>query len=402
MTTVAVIGAVVGSEHVEGVPVAAILVAIVLIAVNGAFVAAEFALLASMRTRIEPLAEDGRMTGRAALRAMGRLGPMLAGTQLGITICSLALGSVTEPAVAGSLESLFGGFGWPDTLSTVLAVVIALSIVVFLHLLFGEMVPRSIALAAPERALLALSVPVGAFVAVFRPVIWFLNLLARFGARLFGVQPSDELRSAATSAELSIMLEESAEEGLLEGDEAELLSSALSFVERTVSEIMVPSSRMVTVPADATVADIERVVVETGHTRILLVGAANGSGGRSRGGAGRGGAGGGRSASAVTGFVHAKDLLRMAPEQRDRPVPIRPRSLMAVPEEITLPELLVDMRARRAHLAVVIDDHGATVGMVTMEDVLECIVGDIRDETDRLVDLAGEQVDEGGATSGDR
>ncbi|HKY14007.1 MAG TPA: CNNM domain-containing protein, partial [Microthrixaceae bacterium] len=140
MRIVAGMGAVLGTEHVEGVPVAAIIVAIVLIAVNGAFVAAEFALLASMRTRIEPLAEDGRMTGRAALLAMGRLGPMLAGTQLGITICSLALGSVTEPAVAGALESLFGRFDWPDTLSTVVAVVIALSIVVFLHLLFGEMV----------------------------------------------------------------------------------------------------------------------------------------------------------------------------------------------------------------------------------------------------------------------
>ena len=401
MRIVAGMGAVLGTEHVEGVPVAAIIVAIVLIAVNGAFVAAEFALLASMRTRIEPLAEDGRMTGRAALLAMGRLGPMLAGTQLGITICSLALGSVTEPAVAGALESLFGRFDWPDTLSTVVAVVIALSIVVFLHLLFGEMVPRSIALAAPERALLALSVPVGAFVAVFRPLIWFLNLLARLGARLFGVEPSDELRSAATSAELSIMLEESAEVGLLEDDEVVLLTSALSFVERRVSEIMVPSSRMVTVPSDATVADIERVVVESGHTRILLVGGANGSSARRRGGSSAA-----VGARAVAGFVHAKDLLRMAPEQRDRPVPIRPRSLMAVPEEITLPALLVDMRARRAHLAVVIDDHGATVGMVTMEDVLECIVGDIRDESDRLVERLDEQsddeADEGGARRGDR
>ncbi|HKY16533.1 MAG TPA: hemolysin family protein, partial [Microthrixaceae bacterium] len=308
---------------------------------------------------------------------------------------------VTEPAVAGALESLFGRFDWPDTLSTVVAVVIALSIVVFLHLLFGEMVPRSIALAAPERALLALSVPVGAFVAVFRPLIWFLNLLARLGARLFGVEPSDELRSAATSAELSIMLEESAEVGLLEDDEVVLLTSALSFVERRVSEIMVPSSRMVTVPSDATVADIERVVVESGHTRILLVGGANGSSARRRGGSSAA-----VGARAVAGFVHAKDLLRMAPEQRDRPVPIRPRSLMAVPEEITLPALLVDMRARRAHLAVVIDDHGATVGMVTMEDVLECIVGDIRDESDRLVERLDEQsddeADEGGARRGDR
>jgi CBS domain containing-hemolysin-like protein len=369
--------------------IGALLVAVALVALNGVFVAAEFALLAATRTRLEPMAEAGGRMARSALSAMGRLGPMLAGTQLAITICSLLLGSVIEPVVAELLEDLSGRVV-PVGVARVIGVVLALGIVAFFHLLFGEMVPKSMALSQPEDVLLALAVPVSAFVWVFRPVIWFLNLLARLGARAFGVEASDELRSAATSAELSVMLAESVEEGLLEGDEAELLSSALSFVERRVRDVMVPRDRVVAVTAAASVGEIEEIIRTTGHTRVVIT-EGDLADGVSR-----------PDLDAVAGFVHAKDLLRLPEDFRDMPLPFRPRRTIAVPADQTLSDLLVTMRARRVHVALVVGPAtGArhTEGIVTLEDVLESIVGDIVDETDRRtgVDDAGvDEVDDAG------
>jgi CBS domain containing-hemolysin-like protein len=208
--------------------------------------------------------------------------------------------------------------------------------------------------------------PIAAFVWVLRPVIWSLNAMARLGARAFGVTSSDELRATATSAELSVMLEESAGEGLIADEEAELLSRSLSFVERTAADVMVPRDAIVAVDADATVAEIEDVVRSSGHTRLLVAQAA------SRG-----------DLDAVTGFVHAKDLLRLPASMADEPLPFRPRLVVAVPPDRTLSDLLVIMRARRVHVAIVVDDARRTLGMATLEDLLESIVGDIVDETDR-------------------
>jgi CBS domain containing-hemolysin-like protein len=347
----------------------------VLIALNGFFVAAEFAVLASLRARIEPLAEQ-RWSARVALGAMASLGRVLAGTQLGVTTCSIVLGSVCEPAIAGLLREIGTWVHVPTGAADVVAVVLSLGLVVFLHLLFGEMVPKSIAVSGPERTLLWVVLPLAAFVWVLRPVLWALNGLARLGARPFGVSSSDELRATANSAELSMMLEESAGEGLIADQEAELMARSLAFVERTASEVMVPRDQIVAVEADATVAEIEDVIRRSGRTRLLVAQSA------SRGGV-----------DAVSGFVHAKDLLRLPPELADQPIPFRPRLVVAVPPDRTLADLLVLMRSRRVHVAVVADARQRTLGMVTLEDVLESIVGDIADETDR----EGRSPDDGGA-----
>jgi CBS domain containing-hemolysin-like protein len=355
----------IGSTVVHGFPFAAIVVAVVLLALNGFFVAAEFSLLASLRARIEPLADE-RRSARVALSSMGRLGAMLAGTQLGVTVCSIVLGSVSEPAVDGLLREIGGWTHVPRAVAGILAVVLSLSFVAFLHLLFGEMVPKSIALSGPERVLLVVAMPIAAFVWVLRPIIWGLNLLARLGARAFGVTSSDELRATATSAELSVMLEESVGEGLIADQEADLLVRSLSFVQRTAADVMVPRDEIVAVDADATVADIEEVVRSSGHTRLLVAKDA------SRG-----------DLDAVSGFVHAKDLLRLPASMANEPLPFRPRLVVAVPPERTLADLLVIMRARRVHVAIVVDEFQHTLGMATLENVLESIVGDIVDETDR-------------------
>lgn len=337
-----------------------VVLAVLLVLANGFFVAMEFALLASLRSRIEE--QGGKLRGDLALRSMGRLGTVLAGTQLGVTLASLALGSVAEPAADRTLESLFHAVGIPESFAQPIALVLALAIVVFIHLVVGEMVPKSIALAQPERTLLALVVPASGFVWLFAPVIWVLNRLAFVGSRLFGVEPADELRSTASAAELGLMIEESRGEGLIEDEDHELLTAALGFLERATSDVMVPRADIVAIARTATVADAEELMRSSGHSRVLMIG---------------------RDLDDVLGFVHAKDLLRLPLSLRDRPVPLDTvRMTLTVPPSRGLGEVLLSMRRARRHVAMVTDAQRCTVGMVTMEDVLETIVGDIVDETD--------------------
>jgi CBS domain containing-hemolysin-like protein len=340
----------------------ALIASAVLIALNGAFVAMEFAMLASVRARLEPMAEEGRFGAREALASMSSLGPTLAGTQLGVTIASLALGSLAEPRVESLFDDLLGVFHLPDAAVRVLALVVSLSLVVFLHLLFGEMVPKSIALAAPERTLVVLAPPVRLFVWLLRPVIAGLNLLARLGAVALGAQPSDELRVSRTAAELALMLEESSEEGLLGGDELELLTGALELVDRSVAELMVPAARVVSVPAGCSVAEAEEVARASGHSRLLVVEG---------------------DLDHVVGFIHVKDLLRLGPAEREQPLPVPLRANLQFAPSTAVGDVLVAMQTRRIHLAIVGEPSGRTVGMITLEDVLESMVGEIVDETDR-------------------
>lgn len=336
-------------------------IAALLILANGFFVAVEFALLASLRSRIEE--ESGKLRGDLALRSMGRLGTVLAGTQLGVTLASLALGSVAEPAADRFLESLLHRTGLPESVSDPLALVVALAIVVFFHLVIGEMVPKSLALTHPERTLLALSIPAAAFVWVFRPVIWALNRLAFLGSRLFGVEPADELRSTASAAELGLMIEESREEGLIEEDDHELLTAALGFLERGTGEVMVRRDDIVAIDRSASVADAEDLMRTSGHSRLLMIG---------------------HGLDDVLGFVHAKDLLQLPRATRHRAVPLDAvRMTLTVPPDRGLGDVLLAMRRARRHVAVVADPGRRTLGLVTMEDVLETIVGDIVDESDR-------------------
>jgi CBS domain containing-hemolysin-like protein len=343
------------------VAIAALAATIALVAVNGFFVATEFALLAARRDRIEPEADEGRLSARLALRSMGSLGTMLAGTQLGVTIASLGLGAVAEPAVASVLERLFHASDVPERLATTVSLVVALAVVVFLHLLFGEMLPKSLALASPERLLVAVSAPASGFVWLFRPVIWALNGMARGGARLLGVEPADELRSAHTAAEIGVMLEESRDEGLLEADETQLLASAIAFVGRCVEDVMVPIDRVVSVSIDDPMELVEATFRDSGHSRLVV-----------RNAEGR-----------MFGFVHVKDVLALGPEARRGPMP---RSVLrltfSVDPGTELGPVLLRMRAARRHLALVVDEGRQTIGMVALEDIVESIVGDITDETD--------------------
>ncbi len=226
-----------------------VVAAFVLLGANGLFVAKEFALIASRRTKLQGLADDGSLSARLAFEAASELPLQLASSQLGVTMASLGLGAVAEPMVAHGLESLFGAIGVPERVLETLAVVIGLAVVVFFHMVFGEMVPKYVALADPERTLKALAIPNRVYVAVFRPLIRVLGWLGHSGTRMFGIEPRTDLATIPTAEEIASMLAASREEGLIEEMAHDLLSGALDFGERPVHEVMIPSEQITWVRA---------------------------------------------------------------------------------------------------------------------------------------------------------
>lgn len=337
----------------------AMLVAVLLLAGNAFFVGAEFSLISARRDRLEGMAEGGVGRARTVIRASEHLSMMLAAAQLGITICSLGLGSLGEPAVAHQIEKVFDPLGVPEALLHPIAFVIALGIVTVLHILLGEMVPKNIAIAGPERTAIWMVPPLVAWMKVMRPVTWLLNWIANNVLRTFGVEPRDELDNAYTTDELANMVADSSREGLLDSQEHRRLIQTLSTVERTVADILVPIDRVTTVPAEPVLGDVERAVAATGFSRYPL-----------------------RTADgALVGYLHVKDVLGLAGEDPQSPVPAG--SLRALPEvraDAKLDEALAGLRRARSHLARV-DADDATVGVVALEDLVEEYVGTVRDAT---------------------
>jgi CBS domain containing-hemolysin-like protein len=341
---------------------APLLFAVLLLLANGFFVAAEFALIAARRSKIEQLAEQGEARAGRAAKAIGQLSFMLSAAQLGITMASLLLGFVAEPALARLLEGPLHDLGLPSATSHTIAFAVALTIVVFLHMVIGEMVPKNIAIAEPDRTALWLAGPMFGYAAVFRPLIRLLNGSANLILRALGVEPRDQLSEARTGDEIADMLAVSRREGLLEEVEHRLMTGALRFPLREVASVMVPRESVVAVSSGSTVEDVEAAALASGHSRIVVYG---------------------RDLDEVLGFVHVKDLLGVSAAARRRRLPTRlVRRMLVVPATRTLQQLLLAMRRARVHAALVVDGGGRTAGIVTLEDVLEVLVGDIRDEHD--------------------
>ena len=288
---------------------------------------------------------------------------MLAGAQLGITMASLGLGAVAEPALAHLIEEGIEPFvELPPTLLHTISFVVALTIVIFLHMVIGEMAPKNVAIADPEKTILWLALPFRGFTLVFRPVLWLLNAIANLTLRLMRVEPKDELHTVHTAPEIGRLIAESAESGLLKDFEHRLLTGAVDFGERDAAEVMVPRTEMIAVPLTVTPAEIERMVLEGGHSRFPIYA---------------------EDLDHVIGFFHSKDLLKIPNDRRERRLPRRLiRPMLVVPESKKLHPLLFDMRRERKHFALVIDEHGGTAGVVTLEDLLEELVGEISDEFD--------------------
>lgn len=343
----------------------ALVLALALLALNGWFVAVEFALITARRTRLEQERQAGSRAAGIGLTLIDELSLQLAGAQLGVTVASLLLGYVAEPAVSHLIETALAGVvSLPESVVRTVGFVVGLSIVVMAHMVLGEMVPKNLTLAAPERTLRLLAVPTRALTTVLRPVIWLLNALANLGLWLLRVESQDTLSDIHSAAELATMLDASREEGLIADAQHELLASALDFGGAPVSTVMVPRKRVVHVRRGDALADIEAVVVRSGHSRLPVVG---------------------RDLDEVLGFIHAKDLLTLRPDARDHPLPDRllRTELVELDENRPVEEAMVEMRRRRRHLGIAHDAEGHTTGLVTLEDLVEQLVGDIRDESDR-------------------
>ncbi|HEX2810038.1 MAG TPA: hemolysin family protein [Kineosporiaceae bacterium] len=361
-------------------PASALGLALVLLLLNAFFVGAEFAVISARRSQIEPLADAGRRAARTTLWAMEHVSLMLACSQLGITVCSLGLGAVAEPAIVHLLEVPFGALGLPPGVLHPIAFALALGVVIYFHVVVGEMVPKNLAIAGPERAALLLAPPLVGIGRGLSPLIKLLTAVTNGLLRLIRVEPKEELTSAFTAEEVHSIVTESRREGLLE-DEHNLLTGALELGERRAGDVMVPWDRLITVPVGSTPAEVEALVARTGFSRFPVVTFSDRAGGPAVTDGER------PSAEAdVVGYLHLKDLLYADDGQHELPVPDkRVRALVTVGALDEVEDVLAAMQRSGAHLARVVDENGATAGVVFLEDVLEELVGEVRDATQRPV-----------------
>jgi CBS domain containing-hemolysin-like protein len=339
-----------------------VVLAILLIGANAFFVGAEFSLISARRDRLEALAEQGKARAVTVIHAGEQLPSMLAGAQLGVTVASLLLGRIGEPAVADLLRSAFGLTGMHPALLHTLSFAIALAVVVTLHVLLGEMVPKNIALAGPERTAMLLVPPYLAYVRAARPFIVFYNKCANAILRALGVEPRDELDITVSPVELSEMIAESVSEGLLDPEEHTRLTRALQIGSRVVGDVAVPLTDVQAVQVASAgsgpmVGAVERALAQTGYSRFPVTGVDG----------------------KFVGYLHIKDVLTLSGDPQTVIDLALVRPLPRVPTSLPLADALSRMRRSNSHLALVTGEDGVVVAMVAMEDLVEDLVGSMRD-----------------------
>ncbi|NNN30059.1 HlyC/CorC family transporter [Streptomyces sp. S3(2020)] len=325
----------------------ALFVTVLLLIGSGFFVAAEFALVAAKRHRVEKAVAQGQRGAKAALAGMRELSLMLAGAQLGITVCTLGLGSVSKPAISHELDPLLHDLGLPSALSYGIAFVLAMVVVVFLHMVLGEMAPKSWAIAHPERSAMLLAPPFRAVVRTVRPLIAVLNRMSNALVRLCRVTPRDELASVHNREQLTHLVEESERLGLISESDSELLTRSLVEPETPVGDLRIPAAEITSVDGDAGIDDILRLAAEHDRTRLLV-----------------------QDAGTVLGSVHARDALVARARSRATSARALARPVPEVTQETTVADAIELLRRNRASLAVVRDGTGRLTGMVTLDDLL--------------------------------
>jgi CBS domain containing-hemolysin-like protein len=333
-----------------------------LIAANGFFVAAEFALVRSRRSRIEQLASEGSTGASTVIEQLDRIDEYLAACQLGITMASIGIGFLGEPAVAQLVEPIFGGFS--HGVAVAISVAIAYTLTTTLHVVVGEQAPKYFAIARPERSARSIAAPLRWFRRVSAPFTVALTWMSNGLVRLFGVRPS-ELEDQPSTEDLKVLISQSAVGGDLDPGEATMLGGVFHLHEQEAREVMTPIPAVVTVDASANVSEALNLCTSSGHNRLVVVEDGN--------------------ADRVHGIVHALRLVRLmmieGPEAKIEPAI---RDALIVPETKPLDDLLTELQRQRSSIGVVVDEYGRTVGIVTVEDILEEVVGEIEDETDPL------------------
>src|SRR5215204_2273050 len=334
----------------------------VLIALNGVFVSAEFALVRTRRSRIEQLAADGARGASGALEQLDRIDEYLSACQLGITMASIGIGFLGEPAVARLIEPIFGGLS--HGVAVAISVAIAYTLVTTLHVVVGEQAPKYFAIARPESSALSLAAPLRWFRQITAPFTVALTWMSNGLVRLFGVRPA-ELEDQPTTEDLKVLISQSAVGGDLDPGEATMLGGVFHLHEQEAREVMTPIPAVVTVDYSSKVSDALSLCTSSGHNRLVVVEDGN--------------------QDRVRGIVHALRLVRLLMgEGPDAKIEGAVRDALIVPETKPLDDLLTELQRQRSSIGVVVDEYGRTVGIVTVEDILEEVVGEIEDETDPL------------------
>jgi CBS domain containing-hemolysin-like protein len=335
----------------------------VLIALNGVFVAAEFALVRSRRGRLEQLAAEGERGASSVLEELDRIDEYLSACQLGITMASIGIGFLGEPAVAELIEPAFGGLS--HGVAVAISIGFAYALVTTLHVVVGEQSPKLFAISRPEGTARALAAPLRWFRRASAPFTVALTWMSNGVARLFGVRPGQIDEEQPTSEDLQVLISQSAVRGKLDPGEAVMLRGVFHLHEQEAREVMTPIPAVVTVDYSATVSDALGLCTSSGHNRLVVVEEGN--------------------ADRVRGIVHALRLVRLLmAEGPDARIEGAVRDALIVPETKPLDDLLTELQRQRSSMGVVVDEYGRTVGIVTVEDILEEVVGEIEDETDPL------------------
>ncbi len=343
---------------------------LLLIAANSFFVASEFGLVAADRPKIDQLASEGDRQARIGQGLLKELSRHLSGAQLGITITSLLLGFVAEPAVGPIINPVFSG----DSAR----VVVALSLATIFQMVVGELVPKSVAIADPVATTRRLARPTAIFGAIAKPLVWFLNGCANGIVRWFGVEPKEELHGSHDLGELEFMIKSSGTEGTLDPEDVDLLTRSIRFSEKDAADALIPRVEVRALRSDQSVADLVEASIETGFSRFPVCV---------------------DDLDDVIGVVHVKSVYSLPFEQRaTTAVTALMSDVLAIPEARELEHLFADLRNDRDHMAIVVDEHGGTAGIITLEDLLEEIVGEIDDEYDEAATVGVTRVEYAGST----
>ncbi|WP_426362191.1 hemolysin family protein [Streptomyces sp. E-08] len=345
-----------------------LLAVLLLTAGTGYFVAQEFAYVAADRLALAREAEAGDKRAARALTVLGRLSFMLSGAQLGITVTGLVVGFLAEPSVSALLEPALEGTGLSEGAVSAISVALAFVVATVLQMVLGELAPKNLALAVPERLAKSLAPSTLVYLKVVGPVVHVFDAAANRLLRRVGIEPVEELHHGATLEELSHLIGESHEQGELPPDTAELLDHALEFSERTMDEVMVPRADAVFVRKDATLTEAVELIAQHGHSNYPVLG---------------------DHPDDIAGVLGVSELMRLPAAAFDTTTAgAAARRPLLLPDTLPLPRAVAQMRERDDEFAVVLDEHGGVAGIVTYEDIAEELVGDIADETDKVVDLA--------------
>ncbi len=342
-------------------PLAVDLVLIMLLVfLNGFFVSVEFAMVKVRGTRIDTLVQEGNKRAKLASHLTGHLDAYLSACQLGITLASLGLGWIGEPTIAQALKPVFHGMGLAESWVHPLSFVIGFSFITVLHIVLGELAPKTLAIRQSETVTLWAAGPLIAFRKIMSPFIWLLNGTANLILKMVGIQPADEISSAHTEEEIRILMKESHKSGLIDNTELTLVDNIFEFAETNAHEIMIPRTEMICLYANQSFEANKEIALKEMHTRYPVCE---------------------NDKDNIIGFIHIRDLLQV-PEDSVQDIRQLLRPLTTVPESMPISTLLKLMQKKKSQIAILIDEYGGTSGLVTLEDIMEEIVGEIQDEFD--------------------